>query len=105
MVKVFVSQLDTYTGKIVGKVSKPFISAAPHRSHAYPLGILAAQLLAQSVVGATREEGEEEEGDAPDKQEGASEAAAERSCYEVVGTLLDQTSGKPEWAAEVVEVS
>ena len=56
-------------------------------------------------MGATREEGEEEEGDAPNEQEGASGVAAGGSCYEVVGTLFDQTSGKPEWAAEVVEVS
>lgn len=62
-----------------------------------------AQLLTQSVVGGTREQGEEEEGDATGHQEGSS--GPDSGCYEVVGSLQEPSSGKPDWASEVVEVS
>lgn len=58
------------------------------------------QVLSQSVVGASRELGGDEE------EETGEAANGSGNCYEVVGTLSEggSTAGKPEWVTETVEV-
>ena len=57
-------------------------------------------MLSQSVVGASRELGGDEE------EETGEAASGSGNCYEVVGTLSEasSTAGKPEWVSEIVEV-
>ena len=58
------------------------------------------QVLSQSVVGASREQGGDEE-----EETGGEASGSSGNCYEVVGTLSDSSAtGKPEWVTETVEV-
>ena len=94
MVKVFVNHVDTFTGKTVGKVRENGnCNACGHCS-------VCPQVLSQSVVGASREQGGDEE-----EETGGEASGSSGNCYEVVGTLSDSSAtGKPEWVTETVEV-
>ena len=92
--KVFVNHVDSFTGKTVGKVRE-------NGNLVMPCGhwCVCPQVLSQSVVGASREQGDEEE-------ETGEAASGSGNCYEVVGTLSEggSAAGKPEWVTEIVEV-
>ena len=59
------------------------------------------QVLSQSVVGQSRDQIGDDEEEAADVSGAANSSGG---CYEVVGSLLDGSAGKPNWASEIVEV-
>ena len=62
------------------------------------------QYLSQCVVGASLEEGEEEEGD---NESVISEIISpqKEGCYEIIGTLKNRNAPKPDFVKEIIDVS
>ena len=64
------------------------------------------QFLSQCVVGASLEEIEEEEEDAASVASGdAGPVLPKEGCYEVIGTVKDKHSPKPDFVKELINVS
>lgn len=63
------------------------------------------QFLSQCVVGISLEEIEEEEEDAESVASGeAGPALPKEGCYEIIGTLKDKNSRKPDFVKELINV-
>ena len=63
-----------------------------------------SQVLAESVVGASKEQGEADEDVDSQPPPAAQDGGESSNRYEVVGTLRDGHAGRPKWVAEVVQV-
>lgn len=96
MVLAFVNQIDTYAGRVIGRVSG-FLFSELH------LSILQTQVLSESIVGTTSNESQDEDDTARDGAQ-PSNGRAGKLLYEVVGTVEDPSRSKPVWAKGISQV-
>jgi adenylate kinase len=76
MVRVFINQVDSYTGGCLSKY------------------------LSKAVVGGSLGEGNDEDAETQGEQEGGKEGGA--NTYEIIGTMKDSAAAKPEWVQSIV---
>ena len=98
MVLVFVNHIDTFAGRVIGQVSCVLVYCI--RVTVHP-----TQVLSSSIAGATSTELPDDDDD--DLQQDGAQASndpAAKLPYEVVGTVEDPSSTKPDWAKAIAKV-
>ena len=95
MVRVFINHVDSYKGKAISKVQYKYLLVMLFQRVTVYCTVKA---FSSAVVGASLEEEPE------DVQPPGDNPAEPQNVYEVIGTLDDETSEKPNWISEIIPV-